>query len=602
MKKQILSTLLMLISIASFSQAQLAPIPVSGFKLPMSVTPPGFVMEPVTIKNMGTQTATFVFLNPIPGQENIYNYEDTLKDYLLHAGHFDDALPENDDTMAVVFATVEVIKNPVHENALHMANEWNQAPGAGNAPSDLVDSVRMRKYGPMVASTLYHGQCGDLSQMFKECLKLTGLFSADDLFGVSLGTYIDSDAHSCSAFIFREDTVFVDTDVNERFSLFRNPAKRSGYASPHDLLVDTSLITEDQAYRWPNPLTGDSMVLGYGSISHYRARFIHHLEVMPESFSERCFKTSNEINLSSLSYITFTPPQFPQDKYLFDMSDPVIKMHWDSIVHWGGIMFATNDTLVEVQMITLVKAEVALMIPYLTPDSALGVLVSQNFKKVYGEDLMPLDWYFDKVPTFTITIPPVNKDLILGEDVGIDNWVTHVTTTDTIELWTNTIVDSVSYLPKLWSQTGSAYATKEDINLMNHGRIKAGARAEFTVAYSPFIPNPSKGFKLGQGTTPDTLMINGVLMIDTPLTATVTVVGADYHMNVFPNPTTGKFQVVGLDDQKAIPMDVYDITGKKIVSYNLQNNNQQFDLSSFSSGIYLVKIGNQTKRIVLQGQ
>jgi hypothetical protein len=115
-----------------------------------------------------------------------------------------------------------------------------------------------------------------------------------------------------------------------------------------------------------------------------------------------------------------------------------------------------------------------------------------------------------------------------------------------------------------------------------------------------------------QGITFDQLGGSGLVMHDSliypaymtgPVTTAITTIeNQEECFTVFPNPTTGKFQVVGLSDQNAVPMDVYNITGAKIVSYNLQNNNQLFDLSSFSSGIYLVKIGNQTKRIVLQHQ
>ena len=70
---------------------------------------------------------------------------------------------------------------------------------------------------------------------------------------------------------------------------------------------------------------------------------------------------------------------------------------------------------------------------------------------------------------------------------------------------------------------------------------------------------------------------------------------------LYPNPTTGSaiLEVEGLT--KSAEVFVYDITGRKVKTYNLQPNQTQLsiDLTSFAKGIYQVKVLNQTKKLII---
>ena len=79
------------------------------------------------------------------------------------------------------------------------------------------------------------------------------------------------------------------------------------------------------------------------------------------------------------------------------------------------------------------------------------------------------------------------------------------------------------------------------------------------------------------------------------------ILSAETQTKLYPNPTTGSaiLEVEGLT--KSAEVFVYDITGRKVKTYNLQPNQTHLsiDLTSFAKGIYQVKVLNQTKKLII---
>ena len=70
----------------------------------------------------------------------------------------------------------------------------------------------------------------------------------------------------------------------------------------------------------------------------------------------------------------------------------------------------------------------------------------------------------------------------------------------------------------------------------------------------------------------------------------------DYNtINIYPNPSTGHFNIQSPIGIYKDGLSVFDIFGKLII-YK-EENVSQLDLSNFSKGVYLVKIANVTLRI-----
>ncbi|WP_106794463.1 T9SS type A sorting domain-containing protein [Aquimarina sp. Aq78] len=76
-----------------------------------------------------------------------------------------------------------------------------------------------------------------------------------------------------------------------------------------------------------------------------------------------------------------------------------------------------------------------------------------------------------------------------------------------------------------------------------------------------------------------------------------------FDMNIYPNPSSsGVFNVNTLGLEGAKKIQVYDISGKYIIEKTLEANQSKLDLSSYSRGLYFVKISNgvdqKTRKII----
>ncbi|MBK9284433.1 MAG: T9SS type A sorting domain-containing protein [Sphingobacteriaceae bacterium] len=72
----------------------------------------------------------------------------------------------------------------------------------------------------------------------------------------------------------------------------------------------------------------------------------------------------------------------------------------------------------------------------------------------------------------------------------------------------------------------------------------------------------------------------------------------DSQINLYPNPTKHLVNING--DEKIVGQEyaVLDMTGKLLMNGKINMKNQVIDISDFSVGIYIVKIGNSTKKII----
>ncbi len=78
----------------------------------------------------------------------------------------------------------------------------------------------------------------------------------------------------------------------------------------------------------------------------------------------------------------------------------------------------------------------------------------------------------------------------------------------------------------------------------------------------------------------------------------------DIIVTVFPNPSSGVFNlVINNSNNKNINVEVLSINGKLELTQQLENTNQQINLTHLKSGIYLIRINHGTdiitKKIVI---
>jgi hypothetical protein len=80
----------------------------------------------------------------------------------------------------------------------------------------------------------------------------------------------------------------------------------------------------------------------------------------------------------------------------------------------------------------------------------------------------------------------------------------------------------------------------------------------------------------------------GKIILSVPTSVTENIKN-DLRLTIFPNPTSSIINVVGLE--KALPVCVYDVSGKIVFELEIDPVNNRLDLSNCKSGIYFIRIG-----------
>ncbi|UPT70316.1 MAG: T9SS type A sorting domain-containing protein [Flavobacterium sp. JAD_PAG50586_2] len=93
---------------------------------------------------------------------------------------------------------------------------------------------------------------------------------------------------------------------------------------------------------------------------------------------------------------------------------------------------------------------------------------------------------------------------------------------------------------------------------------------------------------------------------DNPITV-CTLSNTDFEENkfiVYPNPSNGLVTISTKRFQESAVVNVYDITGKKLLSEKINNEVTTFDLGYFTKGIYIIELNNGNKnfhqKLILQ--
>ncbi|MFK8045585.1 MAG: DUF4397 domain-containing protein [Crocinitomicaceae bacterium] len=86
----------------------------------------------------------------------------------------------------------------------------------------------------------------------------------------------------------------------------------------------------------------------------------------------------------------------------------------------------------------------------------------------------------------------------------------------------------------------------------------------------------------------------GGALVELP-TSTLSVKEFEKDLNIFPNPTTGQFQINGIENGSNI--EIYDMTGKVVMS-EIINNTQILSLEGFKSGTYMLSIQTAEQKII----
>ncbi|ETN97035.1 S8 family serine peptidase [Zhouia amylolytica] len=75
---------------------------------------------------------------------------------------------------------------------------------------------------------------------------------------------------------------------------------------------------------------------------------------------------------------------------------------------------------------------------------------------------------------------------------------------------------------------------------------------------------------------------------------------ASVEFSVFPNPTSGKFEVVFPEQIKYAEINLYDILGKWVFNKDISSRNNQINIAHLNSGVYIAKITSKNAEKTLK--
>src|SRR5690606_28053533 len=122
-------------------------------------------------------------------------------------------------------------------------------------------------------------------------------------------------------------------------------------------------------------------------------------------------------------------------------------------------------------------------------------------------------------------------------------------------------------------------------------------------AYAPVIGETNRNFT-PSNTGNYSVIVSRSHCVDTSTCYNVVITGLEHRLEsnikilVYPNPTNGVFTIESTAENKNAAFEIRDITGKIVLKGSLRGKQTTLDLSENSSGLYILRVGDQNVKIV----
>lgn len=148
---------------------------------------------------------------------------------------------------------------------------------------------------------------------------------------------------------------------------------------------------------------------------------------------------------------------------------------------------------------------------------------------------------------------------------------------------------TADYTLQVKDQTGASILFEYAAPLATLGLQDAAITVIASGFVDPLVNSNGADFGLWAATT------GGGALVELPSVNTASVSEFDNNLSIFPNPTTGTFQLNGIENGSTV--EIFDISGKRVLS-ELVNDTQVLSLEGMNSGTYMVSIQTSNQRVV----
>ena len=464
--------------------------------------------------------------------------------------------------------------------------------------SDLNPAIKRKKNTtPLFFLGNSQEQCGNYRDFAIWCLISTGAFTPDNIFKVSLAQ------HQAAECILNGDSVLLDFDPDE--PVFLNTLPNGKYFSAMDVKNQPQYLST--LYQYTDPVSGITsplMSLGYyGNAA--------------DSFRDVQALFNNYSNLfdSTLTYEAADPVNLSKDTATWRLcAGSSIQWHWKApIVLTRQQIDSAGVTLSADASFGQIVSALVMATGYDSTDLASALLHNNIIQSDSTPNQIIFDKCFQKADTLDLYVTTGDNPVVIGKDLRLPFWVHRITTDQPVTIGDTTFpagnscmwlwnekndVDSDGFSSSLQTPDVSEAAVAK----LQSGLIPAHCNVHMSLYYNERIYGIPNGLRAEMITNNfGSLVINGQSQQPADTTVIPTAITANRatseSLHIFPNPTHGSLLIdAGSISQN--PIEIYNSIGVLCFSLKQEAPVQLISISNLASGIYTVKVGKLSQKIV----
>ena len=458
---------------------------------------------------------------------------------------------------------------------------------------------RKKNSAPMFFLGNSQEQCRNYRDFAVTCLVSTGAVSFDSIFSVSLAE------HQVAECIINGDSILLDFDPAEPTFLNRLPNGK--FYSALDVYTQPQYMNE--LYMYTDPVTGVKAPLVYLGNYNTPADSFRNVQAVINSYT-RFFDIT----------MTYEPPYFngaSKDTGTWRLP-PASSIEW----HWQAPLTLSPAQVDSVSSLISADASFAEIIHAI--DSVTGfdsafVLKSLVSSNILLGDTSPNQLIFDngyqRADTLDLYVTTTDQPVVIGRDLRLPFWVHRISTDQPVTIGDTTFPAGNSCM-WLWNEKNDVdsqgFSSNAQVPLLSvrgieklqSGIIPAHCHVHMSLYYNERIYAIPNGLRAEMITNNfESLVINGQSQQHTDTTVIPTAIAANHaaataSLHMYPNPTNGNLLIDAGSNYSPGAIEIYNNIGVLCLSATLESQVQLISIANLASGLYTVKVGNRSQKVV----